>query len=227
MALALATAGGVWVAPVADAAAATSQVSAAQTGFGQSQALSSLGYPNFTTFEASGRGDKVVRLPAARSAAIVTATHKGSGSFRITGLDASNERTESVIRERGEFVGTGAFGLDQYSSQAATRSLQIEADGDWTIKVASVNTAPALPRSGSGAGVFRWMNPATVWTLTHNGSSNFIVEQYVRDRREWSSRNIDWNLLVNKIGQYSGSIAVQGGPSIVVIDADGDWRIAR
>lgn len=57
----------------------------------------------------------------------------------------------------------------------------------------------------------------SIVTLTHNGSSNFIVRSIQRSEE---------NLLVNEIGSYSGRRPLFGSdPVLFDIDADGAWRI--
>lgn len=61
----------------------------------------------------------------------------------------------------------------------------------------------------------------TIVTMTHTGSSNFIV--WLRD-----SNGQDVELLVNRIGSFDGSTAfgiTDSGPYALDIDADGAWTI--
>lgn len=64
------------------------------------------------------------------------------------------------------------------------------------------------------------------WTITHDGASNFVI--YLHD----DEGNRD--LLVNEIGEYSGTILVpvgddlfdnSPGPATLEIKADGSWTI--
>ena len=52
-------------------------------------------------------------------------------------------------------------------------------------------------------------------TIRHGGSSNFVVSA-------WGS---SWDLLVNEIGNYSGTVRVPAGTVIFEVQADGNWTI--
>ena len=172
-------------------------------------------YPVFEVVEQSGSGDSIVAVPAA--AAMVTMTHDGDSNFAVVVLDAANAPTGDLLANTiGAHTGTAAFGLTALSGEPA--NLQITADGNWTITIAPLASAPALPESGTGDGVFRHDGDATIWAMTHDGESNFAVLQH-------TDGLIGVNLLVNEIGAYTGTVPASGGPSIVTITADGNWTI--
>ncbi|ACZ31158.1 hypothetical protein Xcel_2140 [Xylanimonas cellulosilytica DSM 15894] len=174
-------------------------------------------YPVFDVVEQSGTGDSVIAVPAA--AGMVTMTHDGSANFAVVVLDAENASTGDLLANTiGAHSGTAAFGLSAISGDPA--NLQITADGNWTITIAPLASAPALPESGTGDGVFRHDGAAAVWALTHDGSANFAVLQY-------TDGLFDMPLLVNEIGAYSGTVPAKAGPSIVTITADGNWTLAQ
>lgn len=59
--------------------------------------------------------------------------------------------------------------------------------------------------------------PANLVTLTHSGESNFIVTVF---------RGGDQDLMVNKIGSYSGTRYLAGADDVLFdIDADGPWTL--
>lgn len=180
--------------------------------------IESLGYPEFAAISESGTGDQIIELPADVTAGMVTATYNGTGHFAITGLDENNEFADLIANTIGAYQGTTAFGLS--SLLPTGERLQVSADGDWTIEVQPLSAAPVLPEHGSGNGVFAFTGGAGTWDIEHNGSSNFAVIQY-------GSGLGGMNLLVNQIGNYSGSVAARPGPSIIVVSADGDWTISH
>jgi len=86
---------------------------------------------------------------------------------------------------------------------------------------------PALPSDrvyeGRGSKVVRLKladNHVHIATITHQGSSNFIVESV-------DSTGDMQDLLVNEIGRYSGvrPLDFEAAPTALKIDADGKWRI--
>ena len=170
-------------------------------------------YGTFDTIEESGTGDAVVLLPAGALFAVVTATHSGSSNFSIQSLDAANGLSELLVNEIGTYSGVSALGFSSFGEGAD--KLQITANGDWTVTIAPVSTAPELPAAGSGDGVYLYDGPAPIWNITHSGSSNFSVVQ--------ESPSSLFGLLVNEIGTYDGSVTGAAGPSVMIISADGDW----
>jgi hypothetical protein len=92
--------------------------------------------------------------------------------------------------------GTTAYGLTDMGE--ASVKLKIVADGSWTIKIATISTAPVLPSSASGKGakVFRYESEAVDVAITHKGQANFTVQQYCGDLS--MGRQRDRQLLRNR-----------------------------
>lgn len=171
-------------------------------------------YGTFEPVSLSGTGDMVIPVPAL--VGIVGATHSGSANFSISGLDANNQSTgELLVNAIGAYSGTTAFGLSAF---ADTVNLQLSADGAWTVTIAPIAAAPALvlPATSTGDGVFLYDGAASMWAMTHAGSSNFAVVEY---------GGMFPNLMVNEIGVYSGTVPAQAGPSVIEVSADGAWSI--
>lgn len=171
-------------------------------------------YPMFEAVVLTGVGDSVLPVPAA--VGIVTSTHDGSANFAINALDASNSPTgDLIVNTIGAYSGTGAFGLSSFSDAT---SLQVTADGDWSITIAPISAAPvtALPAAGLGDVVFLYDGDPGTWAITHDGDANIAVIQF---------GGLFPNLMVNDIGPYTGSVPVQAGPSVIVVNANGNWTI--
>ncbi|WP_411720572.1 TM2 domain-containing protein [Mycetocola sp.] len=173
---------------------------------------------NFGTFDTltqSGTGDSLITLPAGASVGIVTSTHSGSANFALNILDATNTSTGDLLANTiGNYSGVAVYGLLGFGEAPA--SLQIMADGAWTITIEQVSTAPALPESGTGDGVYLYDGAAGALALTHDGESNFVAV-------EETGEAFSMGLLVNEIGSYSGTVPLSAGPSLVSITADGAW----
>ena len=107
------------------------------------------------------------------------------------------------------------------SSQAAPAEPANEYAGDYN---ATYGTFPVLKKSGRGSSVVKLPAGLTAGTLTatHKGSSNFAISAI-------DSSNQDVDLLVNDIGNYSGTTFVGenfiGTPTKLKITADGSWTI--
>lgn len=175
---------------------------------------------SFGTFDAitqSGVGDNLVTLPVGVTAAMVTATHDGDRNFVVNALNADNETTgDLLVNTIGAYSGTTVYGFNAFSDAT---SLQVTADGNWTITVSPLSTAPALATSGAGDAVFLFDGSAGKLTATHDGTRNFIVQ-------EETDRASSFGLLINEIGAYSGTVPLSSGPSVISVRADGAWTLA-
>jgi TM2 domain-containing membrane protein YozV len=180
----------------------------------QSWADSTFG--TFTPVTQSGKGDNIVTLPAGAKAGIVTATHDGSSNFSLSVLDASNASTgQLLVNTIGAYKGTTAYG---FTALGKGTTIQITADGNWTITISPVSAAPAMVPSGAGDGVFLYSGKAGKLTVTHDGTSNFTVS-------EETGEAFHDGLLINEIGAYSGTVPLSSGPSVIVVGADGNWTL--
>lgn len=174
-------------------------------------------YGAFEVINQSGSGDSTIDIAPGVVAAVVTATHQGSANFAVSALDAANQPTgDLLVNTIGAYTGITAYGLSGFGEPS---KLQITADGPWTRLIAPISSAPQLPAQASGEGdaVYVYDGGAVDWAIEHTGEANFVVLQYVDPFP---------NLAVNEIGNYSGTVPAQAGPSVVAIQADGQWSIA-
>jgi hypothetical protein len=160
-----------------------------------------------------GRGDDVVTLQA-QGPLIVHASYTGGSNFVIKGLDASNGDTDLLVNTIGAYNGTTALDFDK----AVTKSLQITASGPWHLDISSPLSATHFTGSYSGKGdnVLIYDGSSGVATISHDGSSNFVIHTV-------NSGSAD--LLVNEIGVYNGKQPWPSGPAFIEINADGNWTI--
>jgi TM2 domain-containing membrane protein YozV len=173
-------------------------------------------YGTFAPVTQTGKGDNIITLPAGSKAGIVTATHDGSSNFSLSVLDASNASTgQLLVNTIGGYKGTTAYG---FNSLGKGTSIQVTADGNWSITISPVSAAPALVASGAGDSVFLYNGAAGKLTATHDGSSNFTLT-------EQTGETFHSGLLINEIGAYSGTVPLSAGPSAIVVGADGNWTL--
>ncbi|KQO97682.1 hypothetical protein ASF30_14840 [Leifsonia sp. Leaf264] len=189
----------------------SSEAPAEETNTPQDWADSTFG--TFDPISQTGTGDSVIALPDA-TAAVVTATHDGSSNFAISVLDATNQSTgDLLVNTIGAYSGTTAYG---FNAIAQGVNLEVKADGNWSITIAPISSAPALAPSGAGDAVFLYDGEASTAAITHDGAANFVVSEETGDA-------LSMGLLVNEIGPYSGTVPLSGGPSVIDIRADGNW----
>ena len=204
-------------APATEEVAADDEAPAEEEAPADTSAFYADNFGDFAPVSEKGKGDAIVALPPGATGGIVTATHKGSANFAISLLDANNQSTgDLLVNTIGAYKGTTAYGI---SSLGEPVKMEISADGPWTIEIAPMGTAPvlALPTKGTGDAVFRYDGSAADWKAEHKGNANFVILQ---------TDDFMPNLAVNEIGNYSGVIPMQAGPSIVTVQADGKWSIS-
>jgi len=103
----------------------------------------------FGTFEPtteSGSGRSLIPLDWTRSyAGIVEAT--SDGSFSLDALPADRSARQNVILSGSDLPTTATFGLHGFSAQV---SLDVWADGPWSVSLKPISTLPAFSGSVSG-----------------------------------------------------------------------------
>jgi len=180
------------------------------------QSWADMTYGSFAPVTQTGQGDNIITIPTGATAGIVTATHDGSSNFSLSVLDASNSSTgELLVNTIGPYSGATAYGFNALSKGT---TIQVSADGNWSITIVPISAAPALVASGAGDGIFLYSGAAGKLAASHDGSSNFTVIEH-------TSKAFHFGLLINEIGPYSGTVPVSAGPSVIIVGADGNWTL--
>lgn len=170
----------------------------------------------FAPVTETGTGDNIVSLPAEATAGIVTANHSGSRNFALSILDASNASTgELLVNTIGDYSGTTIYGINSFG---AGKTIKVTADGDWKLTISPISSAPALASSGAGDAVYLYDGDAAKLAVSHDGQRNFVV-------MEETGEAFSMGLLVNEIGPYSGTVPLGAGPSVIAVQADGNWTL--
>lgn len=173
--------------------------------------------PPPTVYKYSGRGNKILSIKKPEAgAALISFSHKGTSNFIVMQLDAALTETENLVNEIGPYSGKTILDLEDGSE---TLKLKITADGTWTVVIKALSETrelEGLQGSGRADDVLLYFGSAGVATLTHKGTSNFIVTYYNEDGGE---------NLVNEIGRYTGESVLPAGPGFLQIKADGAWTI--
>jgi hypothetical protein len=164
--------------------------------------------------EFSGTGDDVVSItkPPGTTVAVATITADGRSNFVVKGLDGDQDLLVNTI---GAYSGSILMDADG----GGTTQLQVTASGPWTISLSNPRFAPALnegPNSGTGDAVLLYQGGRGVAAISGQSESNFVVQEY-------SSSGYD--LLVNEIGAYQGTVPLAAGPAFVQIKSEGSWSI--
>jgi hypothetical protein len=168
----------------------------------------------------SGSGADVPSLKPVKAAVIVTLRHSGDSNFIVHPIFSNGKEGYSWANEIGDWSGT----VFQAKESKAIVAASVEADGNWTIRVAPLDRAPVVNSKGyrgSGTAVVQFSRPSTGFhriKLTHDGESNFIVHPITPSGDEGYS-------LVNEIGSYSGTKVLPVNTQYVSVIADGNWSL--
>jgi hypothetical protein len=150
------------------------------------------------------------RLPA--SISVATFTHGGSRNFIVTVFQGDKE--DLLINTIGPYKGERPL----FGDEPVT--LDIGADGAWTVHIEPISAAGSPGFSGRGDSVSGVFTPPKrgAWEITHNGERNFIVQLYCAGGTD---------LIQNEIGavQSSKIIGFPDGPCFWEVQADGDWSL--
>jgi len=193
--------------------------------------------PEPVTFKGSG-SRALPKFGLLSGIAIFEMSHDGTANFIVELMSEAGETVDLLVNTIGSYTGTKAIGVQEgalLGAEPGMHLLNVQADGSWaiTIRQPRFSSAPGLPQSFSGSGdgastPFMLDEDIAMFTLTHNGSANFIVELL-------SAEGNLADLLVNEIGSYEGSKAVgirngaiigpQPGIHLLNITADGAWTV--
>lgn len=175
-----------------------------------------------------GAGDKVVngiKLPKGNY--YTKLTHDGSRNF-IVRFYYGNGQYEYISLANKIGVYTGYSLLDDILGEAVTEgTLDIKADGNWTITIYEISETSGASVSEKGdyvTGVISGLSGRKTVTMTHNGSRNFIVRIYT-----YNAGKYGYTPAANKIGAYTGQISASfssGSKYYFSVQADGGWTIS-
>jgi len=162
-----------------------------------------------------GSGDDVIQIAKPSTVNIAAFHYAGPSNFIVTGLDANQQRTGGLVNEIGAY--DGVVPLDFLTGQA-TAFFQIKASGPWHIEIRPLSTVRTFTTTidGTGDEVVSYASKGGITSMTHDGSSNFIVVAYTTTRTG----------LVNEIGPYQGRVLLPTGPGVIEIKGDGHWTIS-
>jgi hypothetical protein len=174
----------------------------------------------------SGSGDQVVALasPAARPF-LATVSGVGTSNLIVWAVDSAGQKSDLVVNEIGSYptstllvdvpVGSTVYGFE-VTATGFTWTIQVRPLTDaasWLAGQTSGQVSTVLA-TGPVAGI-------TSLALANIGQSNFIVWAY-----DGNGRRLD--LLVNEIGNYSGTVLIPVGTRYLSIESSGgSWSASR
>lgn len=176
-------------------------------------------YGMFSAETHHGAGDTLITLPDGARAGLITATHDGDGAFELRLRDANNATTEEPVLTSGAYRGTTAWGV--HDNREAT-TLQVVADGDWSLTVSPMAGARVMPSTGNGQGDAVMLYDGTWRALNavHNGAGTFEITGYTED--PLATVNI-----LTHAGPYSGTVLLPSVPAVITITSEGTWQVVQ
>lgn len=134
--------------------------------------------------------------------------------FSVTGYDSSGDYTELFVNTTDYYTGSV---LD---SEQNTRTLEVKAEGDWTITIVSLYTAPVVKAGETYSGIDDavLLIPLGSSSAVINGNSlarHFAVKTY----------GSGFDLLVNTVDPYNGTVRVDSDATVMTVTAEGGWSI--
>ncbi|MFV0317934.1 MAG: hypothetical protein ACK5O2_13360 [Microthrixaceae bacterium] len=163
--------------------------------------------------EFNGTGDSVVAIdpPGPR---VATINYTGDGPFSVTGKDANDGEVATFVESEGPYQGSVAV---DFRDEQDSRSLDIKATGEWTIRMTPVEDLEGIPGAftGTGDNVVLYGGDVGPVRFTHSGSGQFVVNTF-------EIRTRDIQTLIDKTGASDSTVEVRG-PVFMWVQADGDW----
>jgi hypothetical protein len=164
-----------------------------------------------------GKGDEKVDLEREREPSIAHISHEGSGHFSVINYDSDGKRIGLLVNTTGAY--DGVVPID-FAAGEHTARFRVEADGEWTIKVLDLLAARAaeIPGDieGEGDEVIVLGGSPHVATIEVPGDGNFALWSY----------GSGYDLVVNEMAPYQGSVVLDPHAFFLVIGADGPWSLS-
>lgn len=169
---------------------------------------------SFNEVTYSGIGDDVIELSKELTTGFANYAYLGDSNFIVVTYDKNMKMVDLLVNEIGSVSGSGAFGLS-YFKATKSKYIEVTAEGDWSITLLPVSKAPKFVGSGSGSGVFKGVIKGGKKSISYDGESNFIMQQWCTNGKT--------DLLANEIGSYRGSKLVQSGTCLITVQSEGSW----
>ncbi len=167
----------------------------------------------------TGSGDAVVDITPIKSASILKVTFTGDSAFIVRPIDSTGKEGVSLVIDIGPFDGT----VFQQAVSKAVVALSVKAEGDWTIAISPIATAPIVGTknvSGTGSAVVKWAKPSSGYkkiAFTSDGDGAFIV-------RPIDSKGKERISMILNVGAYNGSVLLPTGTQYLKITSNGNWN---
>ncbi|MEU6549950.1 TerD family protein [Streptomyces sp. NPDC046915] len=184
--------------------------------------------PDFQPYVQRGRGNGVVSVdvPLPPGPVIVEARHEGEGYFCTHTLDRRNKEDDLLFNTT--LPGFHGRALVRPPEGRALR-LKVEADNGWTVLVQPLSVARRLgtaPLDGRGPEVVVYAGTAADLDVEFAGDADGGGYFGITSHEAASLADPDaYDLLVNDTGRLRQTAPLPDGPLLLLLEADGDWRL--
>ena len=173
-------------------------------------------FGSFEDVTVQGTGDDVIDIPCAGSPCLIGLYHDGSRNFIVKTYDSAGDSVDLLVNTIGEYYGMKTT----YEDFEDSAMLEIKADGNWTAVFKPLNEMTKAENGSTFTGDnIVYIDEAAMSKVhfTHDGSRNFIVKAVGIE---------DYDLLVNEIGAYDGTVIWGEPQAFFIVQADGSWSIS-
>lgn len=173
----------------------------------------------FVPFEVSGSGDAVVAasIPGDQTA-VARIQFIGLNNFILWAVEENLSFIDLLVNEINSYTGARPVNTKDYLWDEPLRYLNVTAKGVWSVTFEPLSMAEELETSVSGVSddVLR-VSSSGAADFTYVGDTNFKV---------WARGPIgEAELLINEIGDYSGTHVIPDWATYIDIVGIGDWTI--
>ncbi|MEK4240387.1 DUF2510 domain-containing protein [Janibacter sp. FSL W8-0316] len=174
----------------------------------------------------TGSGKAFIGVPAGDGAGLVEFTHKGDkyDSLTIKGTDGNGRSSEYVLTASNADKGTVAYNLTNYS--ASTSRIEMDSEGDWSVKFIRISQAPdfGTTQKGSGPNVFKWDGKRSDLSAKYTQPADSFIGSFrvqAVGAKDYPDR------LISEYDNYDGTTTVQDGTKYLIVEAAGDYTLTK
>ena len=175
-------------------------------------------YDPQSTYSNSGTGDTVLRsISVSLPSSLHFQTHSDGNNVVKAYYGDSDYDCDLLVNAIDSYDGY------TYLIPGRTYDFEISCDGKWNLEIFTVGFLGEKYFVGTDDCVTNIIQPLSkYYTINYNGEGNFVVKQW------YGTGEHDYDLLVNEIGEYSGTVRISKASEkcfFEVIADNGVWSI--
>lgn len=164
----------------------------------------------------SGTGDDVTSTISINYPSRIAYTHTGDGYFSVKGYYGNSEYDYDLIaNDIGDVSGESLLLPGKYE-------FEVKSESFWSLKIYTLGSREIDSFRGDTSSVSDVFTPSTkIYNIKYSGDGYFSVKIY------YGTGEHDYDLLVNTIGDYEGTVRCSKlyDTAVWKVEADGAWEI--